>query len=83
MTDIGGTTAPGFERARDAFAANFAKGLEIGAAFRAYHRGEKVVGWADPDAEMAFGYVPNRMDMGLAGDARSFDLVNACLAASR
>jgi len=36
------------------------------------------VGWADPDAELAFGYVMNRMDMGLAGDARSYELVNAC-----
>jgi CubicO group peptidase (beta-lactamase class C family) len=43
MTDIGGTTAPGFERVRDAFEANFAKGLEIGASFSAYHRGQKVV----------------------------------------
>jgi CubicO group peptidase (beta-lactamase class C family) len=34
------------------------------------------VGWADPDAE--FGYVMNRMDMGLAGDLRSFNLINAC-----
>ena len=29
------------------------------------------VGWADPDAELAFGYVMNRMDMGLAGDVRT------------
>jgi CubicO group peptidase (beta-lactamase class C family) len=43
MTEIDGTTAPGFERVRDAFEANFAKGLEIGAAFSAYHRGQKVV----------------------------------------
>jgi CubicO group peptidase (beta-lactamase class C family) len=41
------------------------------------------VGWADPDAELAFGYVMNRMDMGLAGDARSYELVNACYAAIR
>jgi CubicO group peptidase (beta-lactamase class C family) len=39
------------------------------------------VGWADPDAELAFGYVMNRMDLGLAGDLRSFNLVNACYAA--
>ena len=39
------------------------------------------VGWADPDAELAFGYVMNKMDMGLVGDSRSADLVNACLAA--
>lgn len=36
------------------------------------------VGWADPDAELGFGYVMNRMDMGLAGDLRSFSLINAC-----
>lgn len=41
------------------------------------------VGWADPEAELAFGYVMNRMDMGLAGDARSFELINACYAATR
>jgi CubicO group peptidase (beta-lactamase class C family) len=40
------------------------------------------VGWADPDADLAFGYVMNRMDMGLAGDARSFELINACYAAT-
>ena len=41
------------------------------------------VGWADPDAELAFGYVMNRMDMGLAGDARSYELMNACFDAVR
>ncbi|HUI47222.1 MAG TPA: serine hydrolase domain-containing protein [Acidimicrobiia bacterium] len=41
------------------------------------------MGWADPEAELAFGYVMNRMDMGLAGDTRSYDLVNACYAALR
>ena len=35
-------------------------------------------GWADPDADLAFGYVMNRMDMGLAGDQRSFGLITAC-----
>jgi CubicO group peptidase (beta-lactamase class C family) len=39
------------------------------------------VGWADPDAELAFGYVMNKMDMGLAGDVRSSSLINACYAA--
>ncbi len=39
------------------------------------------VGWADPDAEFAFGYVMNRMEMGLTGDRRSFDLTDACYAA--
>jgi CubicO group peptidase (beta-lactamase class C family) len=36
------------------------------------------LGWADPDAGLAFGYVMNRMEMGLAGDPRSFTLINAC-----
>jgi CubicO group peptidase (beta-lactamase class C family) len=36
------------------------------------------VGWADPDAEFGFGYVMNRMDLGLAGDQRSSRLVEAC-----
>jgi len=35
-------------------------------------------GWADPDADLSFGYVMNRMDLGLAGDLRSYSLVNAC-----
>lgn len=39
------------------------------------------MGWADPDSGLAFGYVMNRMDMGLAGDVRSANLVNACIAA--
>ena len=36
------------------------------------------VGWADPEAELSFGYVMNRMDLGLAGDTRSYNLINAC-----
>ncbi len=36
------------------------------------------VGWADPDAELGFGYVMSRMDLGLAGDQRSSRLVEAC-----
>jgi CubicO group peptidase (beta-lactamase class C family) len=36
------------------------------------------VGWADPDADFGFGYVMNRMDLGLAGDLRSYNLINAC-----
>jgi CubicO group peptidase (beta-lactamase class C family) len=39
------------------------------------------VGWADPDAELAFGYVMNRMDLGLAGDQRSSRLIQACYSA--
>jgi len=38
-------------------------------------------GWADPDADLAFGYVMNRMDLGVTGDLRSFNLINACYAA--
>ena len=52
MTTINGWTAPGFEGVRDVFQANFDKGTEDGAAFAAYHRGQKVVdlwgGVADP-----------------------------------
>jgi CubicO group peptidase (beta-lactamase class C family) len=39
------------------------------------------VGWADPEAGLSFGYVMNRMDMGLAGDVRSTRLIDACYAA--
>ncbi len=39
------------------------------------------VGWADPEADLAFGYVMNRMDLGMAGDMRSFSLINACYSA--
>ncbi|MGD0392580.1 MAG: serine hydrolase domain-containing protein [Acidimicrobiales bacterium] len=42
-TNVRGWTAPGFEEVREAFQANFDKGLEVGAAFGAYHRGEPVV----------------------------------------
>ena len=35
-------------------------------------------GWADPEAELGFGYVMNRMELGLAGDLRSYGLINAC-----
>jgi CubicO group peptidase (beta-lactamase class C family) len=43
MTDVSGWVAPGFERVRQVFEANFAEGLEVGAAFAAHHRGKKVV----------------------------------------
>ncbi len=43
MTTISGWVAPGFEGVRDVFQANFDAGIEVGAAFGAYHRGEKVV----------------------------------------
>lgn len=49
--EIHGTTAPGFEPVRDAFAANWKTGNEIGAAFALMIDGETVVdlwgGWAD------------------------------------
>jgi CubicO group peptidase (beta-lactamase class C family) len=38
------------------------------------------VGWADPDTELGFGYIMNRMDIGLAGDTRSQSLIQACYA---
>jgi CubicO group peptidase (beta-lactamase class C family) len=43
VTETSGWVAPGFEEVRDAFQANFDAGLEVGAAFAAYHRGHKVV----------------------------------------
>ena len=52
MPEIGGTTAPGFDGVRAAFAANLAGGQEMGAAVGVYLRGRKVVdlwgGVADP-----------------------------------
>jgi CubicO group peptidase (beta-lactamase class C family) len=42
MTEIYGWTAQGFEGVRDAFEANVNEGLEVGAAFGAYHRGALV-----------------------------------------
>ena len=43
MTDVQGHVAPGFDGVRDAFAANFARHGDVGAAFALYVRGEKVV----------------------------------------
>ena len=40
-------------------------------------------GWADPEAELGFGYVMNKMELGLAGDLRSYGLINACYDAIR
>ena len=42
-TEIHGCTARGFEAVREAFAENFARRKELGAACCIYHRGEKVV----------------------------------------
>lgn len=40
------------------------------------------VGWADPDLELAMGYVMNRMSLGTTGDARSARLAQACVRAA-
>ena len=51
MTEVHGTTAPGFERTREVMAGNIASGADLGASFAVTHRGEMVVdiwgGWAD------------------------------------
>ncbi|MBV9951880.1 MAG: beta-lactamase family protein [Acidimicrobiia bacterium] len=39
------------------------------------------LGWADPDAGFAFGYVMNKMATTIAEDVRSSSLINACYAA--
>jgi len=43
VTTTSGWVAPGFEAVHDVFQVNFDAGVEIGAAFGAYHRGKKVV----------------------------------------
>src|SRR4051812_2782648 len=43
MADIHGEVAPGFEKVRDAFAANFTQHGDVGAAFALYQNGVKVV----------------------------------------
>jgi CubicO group peptidase (beta-lactamase class C family) len=43
MSQVYGEVAPGFERVKDAFAANFEINDEVGAACSVYHRGKKVV----------------------------------------
>lgn len=40
-------------------------------------------GWADPDAELAMGYVMNRLEIGLAGDLRGVALIGAAFDAAR
>jgi len=35
------------------------------------------IAFADPDAKLAFAYVMNQMQMGLAGDARGFGLIES------
>ena len=39
------------------------------------------VGFADPDAEVGFGYVMNKMYLGLTGDPRTETLIDATYAA--
>ena len=39
------------------------------------------VGFADPDAEIGFGYVMNKMFLGLSGDPRTANLIDATYAA--
>jgi CubicO group peptidase (beta-lactamase class C family) len=39
------------------------------------------LGFADPDAEIGFGYVMNKMQQNLAGDPRTTGLINAVYAA--
>ena len=39
------------------------------------------IAFADPDAKLAFAYVMNQMQMGLAGDARGFGLIQSVYAA--
>lgn len=41
------------------------------------------MGWADPDGELAVGYVMNRMELGTTGDTRSYRLVEATVDAAR
>ncbi len=41
------------------------------------------VGWADPDSELAVGYVMNKMAIGTTGDPRSFRLIAASVEAAR
>ncbi len=59
--------------------APFAK-LGSPTAFGHYGAGGSV-GFADPAAGIAFGYVMNKMDVGIAGDPRTSDLIDAVYAA--
>ena len=40
-------------------------------------------GWADPDLELAVGYVMNKLSLGMTGDPRGFRLVRECVEAAR
>jgi CubicO group peptidase (beta-lactamase class C family) len=53
--------------------------MEIGGPSSFGHAGAGgSLGWADPDADLAFGYVMNKMAQAIAGDLRSSSLINAC-----
>jgi CubicO group peptidase (beta-lactamase class C family) len=49
-------------------------------AFGHYGAGGSV-GFADPAAGIGFAYVMNKMDLGIAGDPRTSDLIDAVYAA--
>ncbi|KAA3606104.1 MAG: class A beta-lactamase-related serine hydrolase [Planctomycetota bacterium] len=55
---IEGQCLPGFEPVGETFAENFDKRKEVGAAFCAWYRGQKVVdlwgGWADPESKLSW-----------------------------
>ena len=55
MSDIQGDVGAGFEAVRDAFAENFDKHGDVGAAFTLYHRGQKVVDIWGGVADVATG----------------------------
>lgn len=74
MLPVHGFVARGFERVRDAFAANVEHHGDVGAACAVYRAGQPVVG---------FGYVTTRMKFDLAGDARTKALVAATYQALR
>jgi CubicO group peptidase (beta-lactamase class C family) len=59
MTEVTGSVSPGFEGVRDAFEANFAAGLEVGAGLCVHVEGRKVVdlcgGAFDADGRRPYG----------------------------
>ena len=55
MSDVYGEVKPGFEKVRDAFANNFVSHGDVGAAFSAYVKGEKVVDLWGGIADVATG----------------------------
>ena len=59
MAEVTGYVAPGFDRVREAFVANFDERGEIGAGVSVYHRGERVVdllgGTTEPGGSVVYG----------------------------